>query len=76
MKTKIVKMGNNTGICIPKIILEQCNMDTVVDVQICDGKLIINPISDEAKKNLLKAQDQKEQQLTETCWYEDESEWK
>jgi len=66
-------MGNSTGICIPKIILEQCHMDSFVDVQIIDGKLVINPVTENESKNLKKDQ---EQRLNEVCWYEDESEWK
>ena len=75
MKTKIVKMGNSSGICIPKIILEQCHMDNVVDIQILEDMLIIKPVSDEEKKNLLKKLEESVINQ-EGCWYEDETEWK
>ena len=75
MKTKIVHMGNSAGICIPKIILEQCHMDKVVDIQILDNKLIINPVSDEVKESLSKKLNE-EDVKPECCWYEDETEWK
>ena len=76
MKTKIVKMGNSSGICIPKIILEQCHMDRVVDIQILKDKIIINPVSNDAKKRLIKKLAESDVEKGEECWYEDETEWK
>lgn len=76
MKTKIVKMGKSTGICIPKIILEQCHMDRFVDLQIFEDKIVIVPITDEARKKLTKNLDASDILADKTCWYEDETEWK
>jgi antitoxin MazE len=73
MKTKIVKMGNSTGICIPKIILEQCHMEGCVDLQIRDNQIIITPL---AKENCEDLQSKNiEHRFNQVCWYEDDSEW-
>ena len=76
MKTKIIKMGNSAGICIPKIILEQCHLDSMVDIQILEDKLVIKPVSDEVKKSLEKKFRESDIQAKEQCWYEDETEWR
>ncbi|MFO7447690.1 MAG: hypothetical protein R6W90_15095 [Ignavibacteriaceae bacterium] len=78
MKAKIIKMGNSAGICIPKIILEQCRMEGFVDIQILEDKLVIKPVEEEIAKNLKRKEQEKtfEESLSEACWYEDETEWK
>jgi|APHig6443718053_1056840.scaffolds.fasta_scaffold268142_2 antitoxin component of MazEF toxin-antitoxin module len=73
MKTKIVKMGNSTGICIPKIILEQCHMDSYVDIQIHNNQIVINPLPKEKCEDL-QSKDI-EHRFNQVCWYEDDSEW-
>jgi|GEM_PF-1690978 len=76
MRTKIVKMGKSTGICIPKIILEQCSMDKYVDLQIFEDKIVIYPVKDEAHKKLAINLDVADTLVDKSCWYEDETEWK
>ena len=40
----IIKIGNSQGIRLPKTILEQCHIDSKVDLEIKDNRIIINPI--------------------------------
>jgi antitoxin MazE len=73
MKTKILKMGNSTGICIPKIILEQCHMEGYVDIQIRDNQIIVSSLPEEKRQNLQSMDI--EHRFNQVCWYEDDSEW-
>ncbi len=43
MLVAIIKIGNSKGLRIPKAILEQCKMDTMVNLTVEDGKLIVTP---------------------------------
>ena len=43
MLAAIIKIGNSKGLRIPKAILEQCKMDTMVNLTVEEGKLIITP---------------------------------
>lgn len=74
MKSKIIKMGNSTGICIPKIILEQCHMEGCVDIQIHDNQIIISPLAKEKCGDDLQSKNI-EHRFNQVCWYEDDSEW-
>jgi len=44
MKAEIVKIGNSQGIRIPKVLLEQCNLNGLVELEVTEGKLIIKPV--------------------------------
>ena len=45
MKAKIQKWGNSLGIRIPRIVAQETSVesDSVVDISIQDGKIIISP---------------------------------
>ena len=43
MKVNVVQIGNSKGIRIPKAILEQCNIDDEVDLEVTDGKFVLEP---------------------------------
>ena len=51
MKLNIVQIGNSKGIRIPKTILNQCNIQNEIDLEIEDGKIIIYPINTHPRKN-------------------------
>ena len=44
MLINIVPIGNSKGIRIPKAILDQCNIENEVDLEVENGKIIIEPI--------------------------------
>lgn len=41
MKVNVVQIGNSKGIRIPKAVLEQCNIESEVDLEVDDGKIIL-----------------------------------
>ena len=43
MKVSIVQIGNSRGIRIPKAILDQCEVKTEVDLDVQDGKIVLDP---------------------------------
>lgn len=45
MKTKIVKIGNSRGIRIPKSFIDESGLNSDVELEMNDGKIIIKPIS-------------------------------
>ena len=46
MNTTIQKWGNSLAICIPKAFADEVgfDQDSVVEIQIVDGKLVITPL--------------------------------
>lgn len=46
MLAKVQKWGNSQGVRIPKIILENANINTndYIDIKLVDGRIIIEPI--------------------------------
>jgi len=44
MIINIVPIGNSRGIRIPKTILEQCDIENEVELEVENGKIIIEPI--------------------------------
>jgi len=42
MKVQIIRIGNSRGIRIPKAVIEQCQFDNEVDLEVSDQKLIIS----------------------------------
>ena len=44
MLINIVPIGNSKGIRIPKAILDQCDIENEVDLEVKNGKIIIEPI--------------------------------
>ena len=51
MVINIVKIGNSKGIRLPKTILDQCDIDNKVDLEIEGKKIVIKPITKKARKN-------------------------
>ena len=45
MIINIVPIGNSKGIRIPKAILDQCDIENEVDLEVENGKIIIEPIN-------------------------------
>ena len=43
MQLNIVQIGNSKGIRIPKAILEQCEIEDQVDLEVEDGRIILEP---------------------------------
>ena len=43
MKTNIVRIGNSRGIRIPKSVLEQCQLQDEVELEVRDKQLLIRP---------------------------------
>ena len=41
MRTNIIRIGNSKGIRLPKAILEQCQLDDVVEIEVEGNTLII-----------------------------------
>jgi antitoxin MazE len=39
-----VRIGNSRGVRIPKAILQQCRIDTEVELQVEDGKILLAPV--------------------------------
>jgi antitoxin MazE len=43
METNIITIGNSKGIIIPSKLLKIAGFDSVVDLEISEGKLVISP---------------------------------
>jgi len=43
MLLKVVRIGNSKGIRVPKAILEQCQIEDQVELEIEDGRIILEP---------------------------------
>lgn len=43
MQLNVVRIGNSRGIRIPKAILEQCQIGDQVDLEVEDGRIILEP---------------------------------
>jgi len=46
MLAKVQKWGNSQGIRIPKVILDNANINTDddIDIQVIDGRIILEPV--------------------------------
>ncbi len=44
MRTNIIRIGNSKGIRLPKAILEQCQLEDVVEIEVERNTLIIRPL--------------------------------
>jgi len=49
METKIIQIGNSKGIRIPAAILRQCEFGDTVEMEVENGSLVINNISQPRK---------------------------
>lgn len=43
IKTRLVKIGNSQGLRIPKLVLEQLNLSSDVELEVQDNQLIVRP---------------------------------
>ncbi len=55
MIISIVPIGNSKGIRIPKLVLQQCNIDKDVVLEIEKDKIILMPIKRKPRKSWVKA---------------------
>ena len=46
MVLSVVQIGNSKGIRIPKAILEQCNIRDQLELEVKNGKIILEPVYD------------------------------
>ena len=84
MRTHIVRIGNSRGIRIPKALLEQCQLQDIVELDVEDDRLVIRRAQgarqgwDEAFRQMAAAGDDKLpdwDDLPPTEWDETEWEW-
>ncbi len=45
IKTRLVKIGNSHGLRIPKLVLDQLNLSSDVELEVQDDHLIVRPSS-------------------------------
>jgi antitoxin MazE len=45
MKAKLIQIGNSKGIRLPKSVLDQCDLQDEVELEIENNYLIITPVS-------------------------------
>ena len=50
MLLSVVQIGNSKGIRIPKVILEQCNIRDQIELEIENGKIILEPVYDSPRQ--------------------------
>ena len=50
MKATIIPIGNSKGIRIPKAILEQCNINKEVSLEVKGNCIIIKPVKNKSRK--------------------------
>ena len=50
MLLSIVQIGNSKGIRIPKAILEQCNIRDQIELEVENGKIILEPVYDSPRQ--------------------------
>ncbi len=67
MKASIIPIGNSKGIRIPKVLLEQCHIGNIVDLEVKRKSIVIKPIKQKPRKNwdqaFQKMHENKEDQL-------------
>ena len=45
IKTRLVKIGNSQGLRLPKLVLDQLNLSSDVELEVQDDHLIVRPSS-------------------------------
>lgn len=50
MLVPIVPIGNSKGIRIPKAILEQCNIGDRIELDVNDGRIILEPVRENPRR--------------------------
>ncbi len=43
MKTELVRIGNSRGIRLPKPLIEQCGLESTVELSVENDRLVISP---------------------------------
>jgi antitoxin MazE len=43
IKTRLVKIGNSQGVRIPKLVLDQLNLSSDIELEVQDDHLIVRP---------------------------------
>jgi len=51
MKLSVVQIGNSKGVRLPKTILNQCNIQNEVDLEVEEGKIVLYPINKKPRKD-------------------------
>jgi antitoxin MazE len=51
MIVNVIQIGNSKGIRIPATILSQCNIESEVDLEIENNRIVLIPISNKPRKN-------------------------
>jgi len=50
MRASIIKIGNSQGIRIPKTVLQQCDIQKEVDIEIRGNLIILKPLHKKARE--------------------------
>jgi len=50
MLLSVVQIGNSKGIRIPKAILEQCNIQDRIELEVAEGRITIEAVRDPPRK--------------------------
>lgn len=84
IKSRIVKIGNSQGVRIPKILLEQSNLEEEVELVLQKDQIVVRPIHrvrhgwEETFKAMSERGDDElfdDDALVSTVWGEEEWEW-
>ena len=43
-RTRLVKIGNSRGICLPRLFLDQVELDEEVELEVQDGQVVVRPV--------------------------------
>ena len=43
-RTRLVKIGKSRGICLPRLFLDQVELDEEVELEVQDGQVIVRPV--------------------------------
>ena len=50
MKTKLISIGNSKGIRIPKVVLQECNIENDVELKVEKDRIIIKPLKQKPRQ--------------------------
>lgn len=83
MTIKLVKIGNSKGIRLPKALIDACNLEGEVELEIQGTSLVIRAVSQKRKdwsasfEMMAKNEDDKiiDQNNISSSWDEDEWQW-
>lgn len=45
VKSRVIKIGNSQGIRIPKLLMEQCGLQSEVALEVGEGCLVVRPVT-------------------------------